>query len=177
MEESTVFYEYDENLHVTVNWRTAGAHRKRRYVSIACYIFLSHHYDGSSWFGQTDSKHSLTGIQDWLGSICYIVPIWSLHPYMYGAAVPSCRIQYSSRFQRKGVPRLGLFVGLYVFSKIRTFIERMKWSDILKCLWSKWLPPWLIWNRCQFILLLNWPFVFLTYINLQILHSIAYDKF
>ena len=39
MEESTVLYEYDEDL--TVNSRTAGAHRKRRHVSQAYYIFLS----------------------------------------------------------------------------------------------------------------------------------------
>ena len=29
------------------------------------YIFLSHDVDVFCWFGQTDLKHSLTGIQDW----------------------------------------------------------------------------------------------------------------
>ena len=43
MEESTVLYEYDEDL--TVNSRTAGAHRKRRHVSKAYYIFLSHDFE------------------------------------------------------------------------------------------------------------------------------------
>ena len=69
MEESTVLYEYDEDL--TVISRTAGAHRKKRHVSQAYYIFLSHDFEVSCWFGQTDSKHLLTGIQDWLGSLCY----------------------------------------------------------------------------------------------------------
>ena len=58
--------------------------------------------------------------------------IWSLQPY--GAAVPSCRIQCSSRFRRKGGHELiGLFVGWYTFSKIWTFMERTEWSDRLKC--------------------------------------------
>ena len=69
MEEITVLYEYDEDL--TVNARTAGANRKRRHVSQAYYIFLSHDFEVSCWFGQTDSKHLLTGIQVWLGSLCY----------------------------------------------------------------------------------------------------------
>ena len=69
MEESTVLYEYDEDL--TVNSRTAGAHRKRRHVFQAYYIFLNDDFDVFCWFGQTDSKHILTGIQDWLGSLCY----------------------------------------------------------------------------------------------------------
>ena len=69
MEESTVLYEYNEDL--TVNSRTAGTHRKRRHVSQACYIFLSHDVDVSSWFGQTNSKHLLTDIQDWIGFLCY----------------------------------------------------------------------------------------------------------
>ena len=36
MEESTVLYEYDEDL--TLNSRAAGAHRKTRHVSQAYYI-------------------------------------------------------------------------------------------------------------------------------------------
>ena len=60
-----------------------------------------------------------------------ILSIRSLQPY--GAAVPSCRIQYSSRFRRKGVHEfIGLFVG-YIFSRIRTFMERTEWSGRLKC--------------------------------------------
>ena len=86
-----------------------------------------------------------------------MLSMWSLQPY--GAAVPSCRIQCSSRFLRKGVLKLGLFVGWYIFSNIRTFMDRIEWSGRLKCRKSNWLPPWLIWNRCPFILLLNWPFV------------------
>ena len=69
MEESTVLYEYDGDL--TVDSRTAWAHRKRHNVSQAYYIFLSHDFDVSCWFRQTDSKHLLTGIHDWLGSLCY----------------------------------------------------------------------------------------------------------
>ena len=69
MEESTVLYEYDEDL--TVDSRMEGAHRKRRLVCQAYYIFLSHDFEVFCWFGQTDSKHLLTGIQDWLGSISY----------------------------------------------------------------------------------------------------------
>ena len=38
MEESTVLYEYEEDL--TVNSRTTGTHRKRRHVSQAFYILL-----------------------------------------------------------------------------------------------------------------------------------------
>ena len=61
-----------------------------------------------------------------------MLSIWSLQPY--GAAVPSCRIQCSSRFRRKGVLELiGLFVGGYIFSRIRTFMERTEWSGRLKC--------------------------------------------
>ena len=40
MEESTVLYDYDEDL--TVNERTTGANRKRRYLSQAYYISLRH---------------------------------------------------------------------------------------------------------------------------------------
>ena len=69
MEEGTVLYEYDEDL--TVNSRTAGAHRKRRRVSQAYYIFLRHDFEVSYWFGQTNSNYLLTGIQDWLGFLCY----------------------------------------------------------------------------------------------------------
>ena len=48
MEESTVLYEYDVDQ--TVNSRTAGAHRKRRHVSQAYYIFLSHDFEVSCCF-------------------------------------------------------------------------------------------------------------------------------
>ena len=60
-----------------------------------------------------------------------MLSMWSLQPY--GAAVPSCRIQCSSRFLRKGVLKLGLFVGWYIFSNIRTFMDRIEWSGRLKC--------------------------------------------
>ena len=62
---STVSYGYDEDL--IVNWRTTEDRRRRHcvHVSQAYYIFLSHDFDVFSWFGQTDLKHSLTGIQDW----------------------------------------------------------------------------------------------------------------
>ena len=63
MEDSTVLYEYDEDL--TVNSRNAGAHWKRRHVSQAYYIFLIRDFEVSCWFGQTNSKHFVTGIQDW----------------------------------------------------------------------------------------------------------------
>ena len=53
-----------------------------------------------------------------------MLSMWSLQAY--GAAVPSCRIRYSSRFRRKGVLRLGLFVGWYILSKMWTFIERTR---------------------------------------------------
>ena len=67
------------------------------------------------------------------GKISYAIDmVWSLQPY--GAAVPSCRIQCSSRFRRKGILELiGLFVGWYIFSRIRTFMERTEWSGRLKC--------------------------------------------
>ena len=76
MEESTVLNEYDDDL--TVNSRTTGAHRKTRQVSQAYYICLSHDFDVSCWFRQTDSKHLLTGIKDWLGSPMLLM--WSLQP-------------------------------------------------------------------------------------------------
>ena len=79
-----------------------------------------------------------------------MLSMWSLKPY--GAAVPSCLIQCSSRFRRKGVLKLGLFVRWYIFSRIRTFIERIIWSGRLKCLYNNWLPPVLIEDRCPFIL-------------------------
>ena len=60
-----------------------------------------------------------------------MLSMWSLQPY--GATVPSCRIQCSSRFLRKGVLKLGLFVGWYIFSNIRTFMDRIEWSGRLKC--------------------------------------------
>ena len=60
-----------------------------------------------------------------------MLSMWSLQPY--GAVVPSCRIQCSSRFIRKGVLKLGLFVGWYIFSNIRTFMDRIEWSGRLKC--------------------------------------------
>ena len=103
-----------------------------------------------------------------------MLSMWSLQPY--GAAVPSCRIQCSSRLRRKGVLKLGLFVGWYIFSRIRTFIERTEWSGRLKCLYSNWLPPVLIEDRCPFILFLNSPLVSPTYINPQRAHSIAYTR-
>ena len=101
-----------------------------------------------------------------------MLSMWSLQPY--GAAVPSCLIQCSSRFRRKGVLKPGLFVGWYIFSRIRTFIERTEWSGRLKCLYNNWLPPVLIEDRCPFILFLNSPLVSPTYINPQRAHSIAY---
>ena len=61
-----------------------------------------------------------------------MLSIWSLQPY--GAAVSSCRIKCSSRFRRKGVHKLiGLFAGWYIFSRIRTFMERKDWSGRFKC--------------------------------------------
>ena len=101
-----------------------------------------------------------------------MLSMWSLQPY--GAAVPSCLIQCSSRFRRKGVLKPGLFVGWYIFSRIRTFIERTEWSGRLKCLYNNWLPPVLIEDRCPFILFLNSPLVSPTYINPQRAHSIPY---
>ena len=57
-----------------------------------------------------------------------MLSIWSLQPY--GAAVPSCRIQCSSRFRRKGVHELiGLFVGWYIFSRILTLLSWRGWND------------------------------------------------
>ena len=71
-----------------------------------------------------------------------MLSIWSLQPY--GAAVPSCLIQCSSRFRRKGVLKLGLFLGWYIFSRIRNFIERTEWSGRLKCLYNNWLTQYII---------------------------------
>ena len=73
-----------------------------------------------------------------------MLSIWSLQPY--GAAVPSC----SSRFQRKGVLKIGLFVQWYIFWGIRTFIERTEWYGRLKCLYNNWLPPVLHWTHSSF---------------------------
>ena len=52
------------------NWRTARAHRTRHHVPQAYYISSSRGLDVSCWFCQTDSKHLMTGIQDWLDSLC-----------------------------------------------------------------------------------------------------------
>ena len=98
-----------------------------------------------------------------------MLSMWSLQPY--GAAVPCCLIQYSSHFRRKGVLKPGLFVGWYIFSRIRTFIKRTEWSGRLKCLYNNWLPPVLIEDRCPFILFLKYPLVSPTYINPQRAHS------
>ena len=60
---STVSYGYDEDL--IVNCRTTEDRRRRHCVSKAYYIFLIHDFDVFCWFGQTDLKHLLTGIQDY----------------------------------------------------------------------------------------------------------------
>ena len=93
-----------------------------------------------------------------------MLSMWSLQPY--GSAVPSCRIQCSSRFRRKGVLKLGLFVEWYIFSNIRTFMDRKQALEkILKYLpiylmsvfWCKVFDsrPGKIENRLSILHLLN----------------------
>jgi hypothetical protein len=59
-----------------------------------------------------------------------LISFLSLHPY--GIAVPSFRIQYSSFCLRSGARKLGFLLGWYIFSRMRTFIERLECSGCLK---------------------------------------------
>ena len=111
MKESTALNEYDEDL--TVNSRTAGAHRKRRHECISGFFYLLEPWLRGALLVRSNRFKTSTDLHPGLVKFP-MLSMWPLKPY--GAAVPSCRIQYSSRFRRKRVLRLGLFVGWYFFS-------------------------------------------------------------
>ena len=101
----------------------ARDHRMRYHVSQAYYIWSNNVFDVSCWFCQTEIQNIYwhPGLVRFpMLSMCTLQP--------YGAAVPSCRIQCFSRFRQKGVLKLGLFVGWYIFSNIRTFMDKTEWT-------------------------------------------------
>ena len=94
---------------LTVNWRMARTHRARHHVSQAYYISSSHYFDVSCLFCQNRFKR----FTHWYPGLVRLtmLSMWSLQPY--GAAVPSCRIQCSSRFR---LPYNGYILRLEIFA-------------------------------------------------------------